>query len=364
MADAVSSREEQEETANRYPDRKKRILNAVFLAIVFVLTLYSVFRGEDLRGVLRAITRVNPWYLLPAVAGVIVFIWGESIIIHYMLGTLDIYTRKWTCFQYSCVGFFFSAITPSASGGQPMQIYYMRKKKIPVPVATLVLMIVTITYKMVLVFIGLFVVLFQRGFVHRYLEGILPIFYLGVGLNVACCISMSVLVFHSSLAKWIMLKGLALLEHFHILKKKPERGRRLAASMDQYNATAAYLGSHGRVIFHVMLITFFQRFALFFVTWFVYLAFGLHGTSMYDVVMLQAIVSVSVDMLPLPGGMGISENLFLIIFRTVFAGGLLLPGMVLSRGIAYYVQLLFSAVMTAFLHLTIKETADERCCRR
>ncbi len=55
-----------------------------------------------------------------------------------------------------------------------MQIYYMRKNKIPIPVSTLVLMIVTVTYKSVLVVIGLFVAFFQRGFVHRYLEGILP----------------------------------------------------------------------------------------------------------------------------------------------------------------------------------------------
>ena len=103
----------------------------------------------------------------------------------------------------------------------------------------------------------------------------------------------------------------------------------------------------------MLLITFLQRFALFFVTWFVYRAFGLHGASVYDVVMLQAVVSVSVDMLPLPGGMGISENLFLIIFKTIFVGSLLLPGMVLSRGIAFYVQLLFSAGMTAVAHFTI-----------
>ena len=65
-------------------------------------------------------------------------------------------------------------------------------------------------------------------------------------------------------------------------------------------------------------------------------------------------------MLPLPGGMGISENLFLIIFKTIFAAGLLLPGMVLSRGIAYYVQLLLSAGMTLFAHLTIgRETLDK-----
>lgn len=339
--------------------KKKKIGNIVFLAIVFLLTIYSVFHGEDLQAVGRAIEGVNPWYIIPAAAAVIFFIWGESIIIHYMFGTLEIRTKKRTCFLYSCVGFFFSCITPSASGGQPAQIYYMRKNKIPIPVATLVLMIVTITYKSVLVFIGLFVAFFQRGFVHQYLEGILPVFYLGVALNVFCCIFMSFLVFCPNLAKNLLVKGMQLLEHMHLMKKKPERKVRLEASMERYGATAEYFGSHKKVIGNVLLITFVQRLSLFFVTWFVYKAFGLSGTSMYDVVMLQAVVSVSVDMLPLPGGMGISENLFLIIFKSVFVGTLLLPGMVLSRGIAFYVQLLFSAVMTGVAHFMIGRSQTE-----
>lgn len=339
--------------------KKKKIGNALFLVVVFLLTIYSVFHGEDLQAVGKAIEGVNLWYIIPAGAAVIFFIWGESIIIHYMFGTLDIKTKKRTCFLYSCVGFFFSAITPSATGGQPAQIYYMHKNKIPIPVATLVLMIVTITYKLVLVIIGLFVAFFQRGFVHRYLEGILPIFYLGVGLNVFCCIFMSFLVFWPNLAKNMLVKGMHFLEHIHLMKKKPERQEKLEASMEHYEAAAVYFMTHKKVIGNVMIITFAQRFALFFVTWFVYKAFGLSGTSIYDVVMLQAVVSVSVDMLPLPGGMGISENLFLIIFKGVFAGSLLLPGMVLSRGIAYYVQLLFSAVMTAVAHFRIGYSQTE-----
>lgn len=63
------------------------------------------------------------------------------------------------------------------------------------------------------------------------------------------------------------------------------------------------------------------------------------------VLTLQSVISVSVDMLPLPGGMGISETLFLAIFPPVF-GELLLPGMVLSRGLGYYSELLISAVFT------------------
>ena len=58
-------------------------------------------------------------------------------------------------------------------------------------------------------------------------------------------------------------------------------------------------------------------------------------------------ISVAVDMLPLPGGMGISETLFLTIFEPVFGPDLILPAMVVSRGVSYYSQLLISAVMTA-----------------
>ena len=76
--------------------------------------------------------------------------------------------------------------------------------------------------------------------------------------------------------------------------------------------------------------------------------------------LLQAVISVSVDMLPLPGGMGISETLFLKIFPPVFGNTLLLPAMVLSRGLGYYGELLVSAVFTIVAQLTIGNTKREK----
>ena len=57
--------------------------------------------------------------------------------------------------------------------------------------------------------------------------------------------------------------------------------------------------------------------------WFVYKAFGLGGAKAVAVITLQAVIAVSVDMLPLPGGMGISEKLFAMIFIPVFGKRLL-----------------------------------------
>ena len=316
--------------------RKKIIFNGVFLAVVFALTIYGVFHGEDLSSMMDAIHRADKRWLIPGIALVAFFIWGESIIIWYMMRSSGIQLKKRTCFLFSSVGFFFSCITPSASGGQPMQIYYMKKEKISIPVSTVILMIVTITYKLVLVVIGIGIAIFGRGFLHKYLEGILPVFYLGLALNIFCVTFMTILVFHPLLAKAIMVKGMKLLERLHLVKKKDGRLKKLEDSMDTYRNTAAYLKNNPFVIVKVIGITFIQRMALFAVTWFVY----------------QAVISVSVDMLPLPGGMGISETLFLNIFSPVF-GGLLLPGMVLSRGLGYYGELLISAAFTVVAQLTI-----------
>lgn len=341
-------------------NKKKMVFNVAFLIIVFVGTIYGVFHGEDLGELLKILKSVNLLWLLPGVFCVVIFIWGESIIIYYMMRTLGIRLKKWTCFLFSSVGFFFSCITPSASGGQPAQIYYMKKEKIPIPVSTLVLMIVTITYKLVLVVVGVELMLFGQGFIHRYLWSIRYVFYLGTALNVFCVTSMLVLVFHPVLARWIMVKGLALLEHTHLLKKRASRLERLNESMNKYRETAVYLKEHKTVLINVFAITLFQRFALFAVTWFVYCSFDLSGYSGKVILLLQAVISVSVDMLPLPGGMGISEKLFLMIFIPVFGTKLLLPGMVLSRGLGYYTELALSAVLTIVANFTIGRSEDKK----
>ena len=236
--------------------RKKIIFNGVFLVVVFVLTIYGVFHGEDLSSMMSAIHEADKKWLVPGIGLVAFFIWGESIIIWYMMRSNGIHLKKRSYFLFSSVGFFFSCITPSASGGQPMQIYYMKKEKISIPVSTVILMIVTITYKLVLVVIGIGVAVFGRGFVHTYLQGILPVFYLGLALNIFCVTFMTILVFHPLFAKAIMVKGLKVLERIHLMKKKENRLRKLEDSMDTYRDTAAYLKTHPRVIVNVIAITF------------------------------------------------------------------------------------------------------------
>lgn len=336
-------------------NNKKLLWEAIFFILVFWGTVYGVFQGKDFSQTIQIIKDVKVLYLLPAVLCVLLFIWGESIIIHYLLGSLNIKMRKWICFLFSSIGFFFSCITPSASGGQPVQVYYMKRKGIPIPVATMVLMVVTITYKAVLVLIGLGMIVFGQEFIHEYLSDILPIFYLGIVLNVCCVGFMILLVFHTTLAKNILSKGLNFLEKIHLVHYKESRHKKLESGMTKYQEAAAYFREHQLVVVNVLVITFIQRIAIFMSTYFVYLAFDLSGFSVIVIVLLQAVISISVDMLPLPGGMGISEKLFLTIFAPVFGAKILFPGMILSRGLSYYTELILCAIFTLVAHYVIEK---------
>ena len=124
--------------------KKQTVFNLLFLVVVFGLTMYLVFRGKDIGDIISTAREADARYLLLSIVCVVLFILGESVIIFYMMRTLGTSVKMGHCALYSFVGFFFSCITPSASGGQPMQIFYMKKDKLPIPVTTLVLMIVTI----------------------------------------------------------------------------------------------------------------------------------------------------------------------------------------------------------------------------
>lgn len=325
---------------------KKILIDAILFFVIIGLTLYGVFHGEDLSGLKDAIKESNILWLIPAVPLVLFFIAGESIVIWHMLDCYGIYVKERFCFLFSAVGFFFSCVTPSATGGQPMQIYFMKKEDIPVPIATVILLVVTIIYKFVLVVVGIGLWLFAGGFLAEYVAEARWVFYLGILLNVGCVILMCVVVFHPSFAKKTLILGAKLLERIHILKHKEERLDKIERSMNHYHEAAEFMSSHWGMIARVFIITVVQRFAMFAVTYFVYRAFSLNSMNFFEVMFLQAVISVSVDMLPLPGGMGISEGLFMVIFKKVFGEALLIPGLILSRGLGYYSELFLSAIFT------------------
>ena len=123
--------------------------------------LYVVFDDQDLSKIIGYVKAARSGSCAVSAGLVIVFSLSESVIIFYLRRSLVEKPRLDHCFLYSFVGFFFSLVTPSASGGQPAQVLFMKKDQLPVHLSTLVLLIVTITYKLVLVILGLLVLLLK-----------------------------------------------------------------------------------------------------------------------------------------------------------------------------------------------------------
>jgi glycosyltransferase 2 family protein len=332
--------------------KKKSIINILFLIVVLVITIFYIFHDEDLGQIVKYIGNADMRYWIAAIGCVIVFISSEAIVIFYLMRTLSQKVRFDHCMLYSFIGFFFSCITPSASGGQPAQIYYMRKDKIPVATSTVVLIIVTIAYKLILVAIGVTVLIAQPKEIMEYLNPVVGICYLGLGLNIICVWFMVMLVWKPGLAHKFLNQIIMILCKLHILRRKEHYLEKANHSMDQYKDVADYLANHKMVMVNVLLITIVQRFFLFFVGYLAYRSFGLHEAGLIQIVILQGMISVAVDMLPLPGGVGITEKLFILIF-TPLIGGITLPVMVVSRGLSYYTELVLSALMTGVAHFTL-----------
>lgn len=337
---------------------KKKIFSALFFVAVFAFTIWTVFSGEDLENTLKSLKETNLLYLIPALLCVFLFVLSESVIIHYLLRSLSIKSKLGHCCLYSFIGFFYSGITPSASGGQPMQAVAMRKDDIPYAVSTVVLAIVTITYKLVLVLIGIIVLIIRPECVMRYLDGVEWIMYVGIGLNVVCVGGLLMIVFCPGVVKFIARKIFNLVNKIVRFKNFDKQLARVDRITEQYNGAAEYYRKHTMIIINVFIITLLQRFFLFLVTWFIYKAFGLSGESIIVIVLLQAMISVAADMLPLPGGMGVSENLFLQIFPLIF-GEAVLSGMMISRGISFYTQLIICGIMTAVASFILKRKDDK-----
>lgn len=334
---------------------RKRIFSAVFFFCILALTLWYVFRDEDLSKIAEYLADADERYAVLSVGAVIAFILGESVVICYLFHRLGTRPKFSHCCLFSFVGFFYSAITPSASGGQPMQVLYMRRDGIPGAVSTVVLAIVTITYKLVLVVTGLAVMIFRPAAVMRYLDGVDTLVYIGLALNVAFIALLLTAVFHPSIIQRTLKQAFNLLNKIRPFRNPEKVMARVQNSLDHYQGTAAFFRKEPGIIVNVFFITLLQRFILFSVVWFTYLAFGLSGENAFAMVLLQAMISVAVDMLPLPGGMGISETLFLSIFEPIFGVELVLPGMIVCRGISYYTQLVISGIMTGAAQFVFRE---------
>lgn len=325
--------------------------SVLFLCLLIGITIYILAENNDMAAVAAAVARAERIWILAGVMTALFFVAAEGSIICYLLRAIGRKMPLLQCISWSFIGFFFSGITPSATGGQPAQLYYMKKAGLPLADSTPVLMVVAVLYKFVLAVLGLFIAVFWHKQLGAYFQGYYWLFYLGIGLNT---ILVAVLV-------WVMVTPVCaeqtalflegLLVKLRLLQSKEERKERLREAVSRYGAVVRFLRENPRKIVMAAIMTLMQRCSLFFLTWLIYRAMGLEGVSLFWIMVLQAAVYIAVDMLPFPGSAGISELVYAAVFASVFQGSDLAASMCISRGISFYMVLLVSLGVWCVCHL-------------
>lgn len=331
-------------------NRKNIITTALFVALM-VFTFWIVFKGNNLSDIRSALMQMNGWYVVGAAICGLFFVSAEGIMIWYLLRALGVKKNIMNCIRYSFIGFFFSGITPSATGGQPVQLYCMSKEKIKAADSTVVLMTVAVIYKFVLVLIGLGILLFWHQGLVQYLGQYRYLYYFGLFLNVIVTMILVFVMVSPTCFKQIVGFGEKILVKLHILKPSKERGASIEKMASDYHMAVEFFMGNKKHIVVTCLITFIQRISVFFITYIIYRGWNLGEYDFLIITLLQGSVYVAVDMLPLPGSQGISEMMYQTVFASIFTGSYMAASVCVTRGISFYFVLIISALFVCWWYM-------------
>lgn len=324
---------------------RKFIINFGIFAIIMALTLWSIFRNQDITEVIDAVWKMPRQFMAIAIFLAVFFISGEGCMIYYLLKGIGEHTTILRCISYSFIGFFFSGITPSATGGQPMQLYYMKRNGNTLSSASVVLMTIAVIYKFVLVIIGLGILLFWNTPLKNYLHGYYGLYFLGLFLNILLVLLLLLVMFSPNIIKTCFYKLGKIFIKLRLWKETDTRIKKVEQFLLDYQGTVKFLQSHKKLIGVTIIGTFLQRYSAFLLTPVVYYGLGLSGTAILDIILLQAAVYIAVDMLPIPGAQGITEVMYQSIFENVFPGQSLIVSICITRGINFYLMMLLAFII-------------------
>lgn len=319
-------------------------MQGAFFLLVMGLSFYTVFRGQDMEQITGALRSLSLSALCIALFTALFFVSAEGVMIYYLLRSLDGKSSLLKCISYSFIGFFYSGITPSATGGQPMQLYYMCRDKNGLSESSVVLMTVALIYKLVLVLIGIAMLVFWYRPLTGYLREFFPLYLLGLALNLILVLILLAVMLAPKGIKSVMLQAERLLVKIRLIKKSEQRIEKIDNFVGGYQAAVHFLIERKRKVLNVCAFTLLQRCSVFILTWIVYRGFALEGVDAVTVAFLQASVYIAVDMLPIPGAQGITELMYRNIFIGIFTGGYLMPSLYVTRGISFYFPLIVGMV--------------------
>lgn len=337
-------------------EKRRKLLrnagNTILFLLIMLLTFYTVLHGQDWNQVRAALMQLSFPCIMLMAAATLFFVCAEGWMIWYLLRAVNPGSSGLLrCISYSFIGFFYSGITPSSTGGQPVQLYYMKKDGNSLADSSVVLMTIGLLFKFVLVIVGVILFAFWQDPLRQYLQKYFNLYLLGLALHVILVVLLLALMAAPEKMRALILRVEHLLTRFKVWKASDERKEKINGFIDGYRDAVHFLARQKSRVCVAVAVTFLQRCSMFLLTGLVYFGFSQQGTSLVTILLLQASVSVAVDMLPLPGAQGITELMYFHTFCQVFPKGYLMPSLYVTRGISFYFLLVVSLLVVVGNHI-------------
>lgn len=337
---------------------KKKILWFLVFVLLVGLTLYTLITTSktfSFDGFVTYMKQANPFWIVCAVICMLLYILFEGISIKCLTGFLGTKTSVRKGFIYSAADIFFSAITPSATGGQPASAFFMMTDGIPASVTAMSLILNIALYTVSIIIIGLVSVIFFPGVYMNFdmLSRVLVV--LGFVIQIVCVASFLIVVYKDKVLFKILDKLIGVAKKLHLTKSASKKRKKLEKIATEYKECSSAVANRFGIIVKILIYNILQRLSQIGVTACVFLAVGGNVAAIPRVFATQGCVILGSNAVPVPGAVGVADYLFLEGFRGVVPESDIINIELLSRGISFYGCIILCVIIVAVCYLIDKK---------
>ena len=317
---------------------KKKGLWTLVACALAALTIFTIMKGSGMTvaDFLDAWGRADKRWLAVAFLCMLGFIGFEGMAVRSILKISGYPRRHRQGVLYGAAEVYFSAITPSATGGQPACALLMMRDGIPGIVTTAVLLLTLAMYALSILAIGGLCLLLKPSVLSVFGAPSRVLIAVGFALQVGLAAFFFLLVRSEKLLEGICRGALHLLARLHILHDEARRREKLDATMAEYARCVALLSGHRSMLLRSFLYNLLQRASQIAVTMLVFLAMGGQPRLAGSIFAMQSFVVIGSNCVPIPGAMGVADYLMLDGFNAFLPQDQGISMELLSRSVSFY----------------------------
>ena len=320
---------------------KKIIRNfIVFVGLIF-LTLWVILKDQSITEIIDVLDNVKMQYVIIGIICMAVYLILDGVNMRRTLKALGEKVTFMQSVKYSLIGFFFSSITPAASGGQPMQIYYMHKDKISVANSTLALLINLTSMQITTITLAIFSLIVNYKFMNNVL---IVLFIVGITLNATALGLLLIGILSRRLSKGLIKIAIKFMKVFRV-KNRFSKEKKILKELKMYQASAKYVKSNRKLMLKIFVTTIIQFSIYYSIAYWTYRSLGFTGSNIFELTTMQSVLFATVSGIPSPGAVGVSEGAFIEIFRNIYPTHMIKSATLLHRGINFYLFVLISGIV-------------------